>query len=80
MFLSNSPQINDMGEIQPCHMPQKKPAGFEAVYVPSPGTQPVNKNKINTPKENNTIFFLTVHPHFCLKFLLPLIRSVVFIL
>lgn len=51
--------IREKGATHPCQIPQKNPAGFETVYVPSPGMQPVNATRINTVKKhkNNTRFF-----------------------
>lgn len=33
------PAIREMGAIQPCQIPDRKPAGFSAVALPSPGRQ-----------------------------------------
>jgi len=35
----NSPIINEMGAIQPCQIPVKKPAGLRGEYLPAPGKQ-----------------------------------------
>ena len=48
------PRISEMGAIQPCQIPVKKPAGLIGVKFPPPGKQDVNK-KINTRKEINRI-------------------------
>lgn len=49
--------INEKGAIQPCHTPEKKPAGLRGLCEPPPGKQEVSINiKVTVIKAVRIVF------------------------